>query len=451
MRRAGVLLHPTSLPSGTLDNQVEYFLDWMEKTGLSVWQMLPLAPPHADRSPYQAYSSHGIDPALLPPQLTFRSADKEEFDAFKRTNAAWLPQYTMFVALRDHFGDRPWYEWPTAFKRHEQAALDQFAAEHSTALERLEQQQFLLRRRWEQIHRDAKRRGIQLLGDVPIAVAYDSANVWANLGLFKLDDELRPTVVAGVPPDYFSESGQRWGNPHYNWDAMQRNDFAWWRRRMATALHLFDIVRIDHFRGFVALWEIPAEAPDGRTGQWVPTPGRELLKALREDFPDMPFVAEDLGIITPEVTALRDEFNLPGLSVLQFGFDGTADNPHSIRNQRSNTIVYTGTHDNDTTLGWFESLDPDVQPRVIHELPEHVGPMPWPLIAAALDSPARTAIIPMQDWLELDSRSRTNTPGTTEGNWCWSFKWEQLAPGMNEKISSLVQLSGRTPQRRELT
>ncbi|MDY0211577.1 MAG: 4-alpha-glucanotransferase [Desulfuromonadaceae bacterium] len=447
MRRAGVLLHPTSLPSGVLDDQVERFLDWMEKTGLSVWQMLPLAPPHADRSPYQAYSSHGINPALLPPELTFRREDEEEFDAFKRTHTKWLTQYSLFVALRNHYGDRPWYEWPTAFKHHEQAALDRFAAEHFSAIELLQQKQFLLWRRWKEIHRDANRRGIQLLGDVPIAVAYDSANVWANLGLFKLDDELRPTVVAGVPPDYFSATGQRWGNPHYNWEAMQRNGFAWWRRRMATALYLFDIVRIDHFRGLVALWEIPADSPDGRTGQWVPTPGRELLEVLREDFPTMPFVAEDLGLITPEVTALRDEFNLPGLSVLQFGFDGTADNPHSIYNQKCNTIVYTGTHDNDTSLGWFESLDSDTQSKVLHQLPAHVGHMPWPLITAALESCAHTAIIPMQDWLELDSRSRTNVPGTTEGNWCWRFEWEQLGQGLEERISSLVQLSGRTQNR----
>ncbi len=448
MRRAGVLLHPTSLPSGVLDNQVERFLDWMETTGLSVWQMLPLSPPHADRSPYQAYSSHGIDPALLPAQLTFRSADKDEFAAFISTNASWLINYSMFVALRNHFQDRPWYEWPSEFKHHEQAALDQFAADHFQAIERLQQQQFLLWRRWDGIHRDASRRGIQLLGDVPIAVAYDSANVWANRGLFKLDEELRPTVVAGVPPDYFCAEGQRWGNPHYNWEVMQRNNFVWWRRRMATALHLFDMVRIDHFRGLVALWEIPIDAPDGRTGEWVPTPGRELLNALREDFPTMPFVAEDLGVITPEVTALRDEFELPGLSVLQFGFDGTADNPHSVENQKPNTLVYTGTHDNDTALGWFESLDSEMQARVVQKLSPDVGPMPWPLIAAALESPAQTAIIPMQDWLSLDSRSRTNVPGTIEGNWCWRFEWDQLGQGVDEKIFSLLQLSDRTLQPR---
>ena len=307
MRKAGVLLHPTSLPSGVLDQHSERFLDWMEQCGLSVWQMLPLAPPHADRSPYQAYSSHGIDPALLPADISFTPEDSSAFEEFKRTHAKWLGSYSMFVALRTYFKDRPWYEWPDAFKYRDQEALEQFAAEHHSRIEHLQQVQFLLWRRWEEIHRDARHRGIELLGDIPIAVAYDSANVWANQHLFKLDSDLKPTVVAGVPPDYFCADGQRWGNPHYNWDVMQQNNFAWWRRRIATALHLFDRVRIDHFRGLVALWEIPAESEDGRQGKWVETPGRELLQTLQEDFPSMPFIAEDLGVITPEVTALRDD------------------------------------------------------------------------------------------------------------------------------------------------
>jgi 4-alpha-glucanotransferase len=443
MRKAGVLLHPTSLPSGVLDQHVERFLEWMEQCGLSVWQMLPLAPPHADRSPYQAYSSHGIDPALLPAEITFTPADEESFEEFKHAHAKWLDSYSLFVALRTHLGDRPWYEWPAGFKYRDDEALRQFASEHGHVIERLQQEQYLLWRRWEEIHADARRRGIELLGDMPIAVAYDSANVWANRDLFKLDSDLKPTVVAGVPPDYFCAEGQRWGNPHYKWDVMRENNFAWWRRRIATALHLFDRVRIDHFRGLVALWEIPAASEDGRQGQWVETPGRELLQALREDFPSMPFIAEDLGVITPEVTALRDEFGLPGMSVLQFGFDGNRDNPHSIANQRPNTVVYTGTHDNDTTLGWFQSLDPVMQTKVLQKLPDDVGPMPWPLITAALNSPARTAVIPMQDWLELDSRSRTNTPGTTEGNWNWRFSWSQVPQELPRRISARVHSSKR--------
>jgi 4-alpha-glucanotransferase len=443
MRKAGVLLHPTSLPSGVLDADVESFLAWMERCGLRVWQMLPVAPPHADRSPYQAYSSHGINPALLPPDIRFTPADACAFQEFKSAHARWLDNYSMFVALRQHFNDRPWYEWPKGFKYRDQRALEQFAVIHHARIEHLKQEQFLLWRRWDEIHAGARTRGIELLGDIPIAVAYDSANVWANPHLFKLDAELRPTVVAGVPPDYFSKTGQRWGNPHYNWDEMMRDDFAWWRRRIATVLHLFDRVRIDHFRGLVALWEIPVESEDGRTGEWVPTPGRELLQALKKDFPSMPFIAEDLGVITPEVIALRDEFGLPGMSVLQFGFDGDGNNPHSIENQKPNTVVYTGTHDNDTTLGWFESLDPEMRKHVLSKLPDDVGPMPWPLIAAALESPAHTAIIPMQDWLGLDSSHRTNIPGTTEGNWSWRFDWAQLPDELEHRIFSLVHSSKR--------
>ncbi|MFO7831468.1 MAG: 4-alpha-glucanotransferase [Desulfuromonadaceae bacterium] len=443
MRKAGVLLHPTSLPSGVLDKHAERFLDWMEQCGLSVWQMLPLAPPHADRSPYQAYSSHGIDPALLPADISFTPADSSAFEEFKHNHAKWLDSYSIFVALRSHFENRPWNEWPDEFKYRDQEALEQFAAEHHTRIEHLQQVQFLLWRRWEQIHSSAKRRGIELVGDMPIAVAYDSANVWANQHLFKLDAELKPTVVAGVPPDYFCEDGQRWGNPHYKWDVMQQNNFAWWRRRMATALHLFDRVRIDHFRGLVALWEIPADSEDGRNGEWVETPGRELLQTLQEDFPSMPFIAEDLGIITPEVTALRDEFGLPGMAVLQFGFDNNTDNPHSINNQSPNTVVYTGTHDNDTTLGWFQSLDSSMQDKVLQEVRTDVGPMPWPLIVAALESQARMAVIPMQDWLGLDAKSRTNVPGTTEGNWSWRFSWDQVTDNLHHKISALLQSSER--------
>ncbi len=446
MRKAGVLLHPTSLPSGVLDQHVERFLDWMEQSGLSVWQMLPLSPPHADRSPYQAYSSHGIDPALLPAEITFTQEDTPAFEAFKRTHANWLENYSVFVALRTYFKDRPWYEWPSEFKHHDEAVLEQFAAKHRPHVERLEREQFLLWRRWKEIHRDANQRGIELLGDIPIAVAYDSANVWANHHLFKLDENLKPTVVAGVPPDYFCEEGQRWGNPHYNWDVMQQDNFAWWRSRLATAFHLFDTVRIDHFRGLVALWEIPVESEDGRQGEWVETPGRELLQALQEDFPSMPFVAEDLGIITPEVTALRDEFGLPGMAVLQFGFDSNGDNPHRIGNQRTNTVAYTGTHDNDTTLGWFQSLDAPMQAKVLEELDTDAALMPWPLIEAALASEAHTAIIPMQDWLALDSRSRTNVPGTTEGNWNWRFTWSQVPETLHQKISELLHSRNRINQ-----
>lgn len=304
-------------------------------------------------------------------------------------------------------------------------------------------EQFLLDCRWQQVRQQADQRGIQLFGDVPIFVDYDSAEVWAHPELFRLDEQLQPTVVTGVPPDYFSETGQLWGNPHYDWERMKEDQFAWWRSRIASVLRQVDVVRIDHFRGLEALWEVPATEKTAINGRWVETPGRQLLEALREDFPHMPFIAEDLGMITPAVTALRNAFGLPGLSVLHFGFDGMTDNPNSLNNQVENSVVYTGTHDNNTSCGWFNSLSLDVQQQVLSQLPEHVGPIPWPLIVAALSSPARLAVIPMQDWLGLGERHRLNTPGTTEDNWAWSFTWEQIPESLAATIHAWISRTDR--------
>lgn len=444
MRKAGVLLHPTSLPNAVLDHHVEYFLDWMEKAGLSVWQMLPLGAPHRDRSPYQAYSSQALNPALLPAQDCWNPEQDQAFALFAQQQAGWLEDYALFVALRERFNDQPWSRWPQPYCYRDRQALAQFSAEAHFRLVEIKKEQFLLYTRWQQVRQSAHQRGIVLFGDLPIAVAYDSADVWANPQLFKLDAQLQPTVVAGVPPDYFSATGQRWGNPHYNWPLMQANGFKWWRQRVAAVLQQFDLLRIDHFRGLHALWEIPFTAETAVDGQWVATPGRELLEALRQDFPAMPFVAEDLGMITPEVIALRDSFALPGLSVLQFGFDGSVNNPHSVANQAENTIVYTGTHDNNTSCGWFASLDPHLQSQVLAQLPQQVGEMPWPLIVAALQSPARLAIVPMQDWLALDENSRTNTPGTVGNNWNWKFCWQQIPDALAPMIRRWLKDTQRT-------
>ncbi len=444
MRRAGVLLHPTALPQGVLDENVELFLNWMAQAGLSVWQMLPLGAPHSDHSPYQAYSAYALNPALLPENLSTVTVDEDNLLTFIQNESAWLDDYALFVTLSESYDNRPWSEWPIPYRYRHKDALESFSTENKDRLHGLKRQQYLLFQRWQEIKEIAHQQGIILFGDLPIAVSYDSADVWAQPGLFKLDEQLRPTVVAGVPPDYFSETGQRWGNPHYNWDKMESNRFAWWRARMAGALRQFDLVRIDHFRGLQALWEIPATAETAVEGRWVKTPGRQLLEALRDDFPDMPFVAEDLGVINAEVEALRDDFGLPGLSVLQFGFSGDSDNPHSISNQIENSVVYTGTHDNNTTCGWFNALDPELQHQVLQQLPQDAGSMPWPLIEAALQSPAQTAIIPMQDWLALDGEHRTNTPGTTENNWVWKFSWDQVSAQLTEKIRDRLERNQRT-------
>lgn len=440
-------MHPTALPQGVLDENVELFLNWMTQAGLSVWQMLPLGAPHSDRSPYQAYSAYALNPALLSEAASTMEVDEDKLLAFIRDESTWLDDYALFVTLHETYDNQPWSQWPIPYRYRQQEALERFSIENEERLHSLKRQQYLLFQRWQEIKNIAHERGIILFGDLPIAVSYDSADVWAQPGLFKLDEQLQPTVVAGVPPDYFSQTGQRWGNPHYNWEKMQSNQFAWWRARMASALRQFDLVRIDHFRGLQALWEIPATAETAVEGQWVETPGYQLLEALRDDFPHMPFVAEDLGVINAEVIALRDAFNLPSLSVLQFGFSGDSDNPHSVANQVENSVVYTGTHDNNTTCGWFNSLDPDLQQHVLQQLPQNTGSMPWPLIEAALQSSADTAIIPLQDWLGLDEHHRTNTPGTTENNWSWSFSWDQIPAQLAATIRDKLERSRRYSSR----
>lgn len=439
-----MLLHPTSLPGGVLDHNVERFLDWMVVAGLTVWQMLPLGPPHGDRSPYQVYSAHAMNPQLLPARAADEQIEEQVFSAFEQAERYWLDEYALFVALHEHF-DQQWSCWPRQFRFRDQQALQLFAREHQARIRQLKWEQCLLFRRWDQIKQLAHERDILLFGDLPIAVAYDSADVWAHPRLFKLDEQLQPTVVAGVPPDYFSPTGQRWGNPHYNWQLMEHNNFVWWRARVATAMRKVDMLRIDHFRGLQALWEIPATAQTAVEGRWVETPGRQLLTLLQADFPSMPFVAEDLGVITDEVVALREDFALPSMSVLQFGFSGDGDNPHSVTNQVENSVVYTGTHDNNTTCGWFDDLEPQLQREVLASLPQDVGPMPWPLIEAALHSVAWLAIIPMQDWLGLDGSQRTNTPGTVENNWSWRFGWAQIPSALAAKIHTAVVRNKRSP------
>jgi 4-alpha-glucanotransferase len=291
----------------------------------------------------------------------------------------------------------------------------------------------------------ANQRGIQLFGDIPIYVHMESADVWAHRELFDLDEQGQPVTVTGVPPDYFSAEGQLWGNPQYNWEKMQATGFEWWLQRFHSACRQFDIARIDHFRALEAFWEIPAGAATAREGHWVTAPGRTLLQAVRRQCPNLMLVAENLGSITPEVEALRREFELPGMLILQFAFDGNPDNPYLNHMHSSEDIVYTGTHDNDTTLGWYQSLDDDTRKRVYAYYGNPDETMPWMLIRQAMNSQADTAIIPWQDFLGLDGSHRMNTPGTTEGNWHWRFSWEQLPAGLDEKIRSLLAAGERLP------
>lgn len=456
-RQAGVLLHPTSLPNeagqaGQLNGQVWSFLDWMEAAGLSIWQTLPLTHPHEDHSPYQAVSAFALNPALLP-QGWQAQVDEDELAEYLAHPPHWLEDYALFMAIRQKQGRLSWREWPHELKMRQPDALKTFSETHHAVIKVLKTEQFALRNLWQKVKHDANLRGIQLLGDMPIFVAYDSADVWANSRQFKLDGNLEPTVVTGVPPDYFSETGQRWGNPHYDWDVMQADGFDWWRKRVGEALQQFDLLRLDHFRGLEAAWEIDAEEETAIHGRWVKTPGDALLQALQEEFPDLPLVAEDLGIITEEVVALKERFGLPGMSVLHFGFNGLPDNPHSLAEQVKNAITYTGTHDNDTTLGWFNSLDDGTQQWVMKQLQPIIDElleanelpteMPWPMIAAAARSVAQRVVVPMQDWLMLGTEHRMNVPGTTEGNWRWQFEWNQVPPELASHIRTLLAATDR--------
>lgn len=443
-KKAGVLLHPTSLPSGKLDEQAWRFLDWMVQAKLSIWQMLPLTHPVQGLSPYQSVSAFAMNPALLPTNWLDR-IDETDFQAYDQSPPHWLNDYALFMSLRQHFKMASWVEWPEIYRYRDFEALTLFAETHAYEIQFLKKQQFVLHQIWQELKATAHQKEISLFGDMPIFVAYDSVDVWVNPHLFKLDENLNPTVVTGVPPDYFSETGQRWGNPHYDWDEMQKDGFQWWHHRIQSDLSLFDLIRIDHFRGLESSWEIDANEETAVNGRWMKVPGQLFLDSLQKAFPKLPLVAEDLGIITPEVTALKERYHLPGMSVLQFGFNGLPDNPHSLSEQVENSVVYTGTHDNDTSLGWWESLEDSVYKNwVLSQLPASEESMPWPLIDAAFQSVASMAIIPMQDFLSLGSEDRMNTPGTIENNWTWQFRWDQMTPEITEKIAGLVQISGRS-------
>jgi len=447
-RKAGVLCHPTSLPNelgqlGQLNDQAWLFLDWMEKAGLKVWQMLPLSEPVQGLSPYQSTSAFALNPRLLP-EGWFLKIDAVAFKEYENNPPHWLNDYALFTVLRTHFEFKSWKDWPKAFKERDEATLKEFEQRHGIQITFVKKQQFALSILWQQLKKEANAKGIELFGDMPIFVAYDSADVWANPQEFKLDDALNPTVVAGVPPDYFSETGQRWGNPHYDWNTMQANGFSWWKNRISEALTQFDLIRIDHFRGLEACWEIPATEETAMNGQWHKVPGDALLASLQASFPDLPLVAEDLGIITDEVVALKNKYHLPGMSVLQFGFNGLPDNPHSLAEQVENSVVYTGTHDNDTTLGWWQSIEnPETQKWILSQLPNAHERMPWPMIEAAMQSPAQLMMAPLQDYLGLDNAARMNVPGTVEGNWQWQYSVEQLTDDLAKKIKGLVKQADR--------
>ena len=458
-RRAGLLLHPTSLPSGTLAD-AERWLDFLQAAGVGVWQMLPLGLPLTGLSPYQCASAFAVNPALFPrPHGDKPHVEMRQFADWHNQQRYWLDDYARFMVIKQEQGGIPWVDWPQPLRDRDPPKLAAFDASHRHALDAIMIGQFAIAMHWQGIRAAATARGIQLFGDLPIFVAHDSADVWARRELFLLDNAGQPSVVAGVPPDYFSPTGQRWGNPHYNWTAMQADDFAWWRARLRAHFEWFDLLRIDHFRGLAAAWAIPASEPTAMHGAWVAAPGAALLQAILEETGELPLVAEDLGIITPDVTALRHQFGLPGMAVLQFAFDDHADNPHKPENVQPDTVYYTGTHDNDTTLGWWRTLPEPARRQVAQKLgvtdfgalSETVATEVITteviaikaMINTVLQSRAALAVLPLQDVLHLGSEARMNTPGTVSGNWTWRFAWEALSPDLASHLLEHLQKAHR--------
>ncbi|AGY57931.1 4-alpha-glucanotransferase [Gloeobacter kilaueensis] len=499
-RSSGILLHPTSLPGpfgiGSIGSEARRFIDLLAAAGQRFWQILPLTPTGFGNSPYMSISAFAGNPLLVDPEalverrllspddlapdelkttagwhhpqvnfeeavayktrlletacenfLADNEADKKLFDAFCEQQGWWLDDYALFAALKEANDDLPWQRWDTELARREEPVLDEHSKELQERVFYYKFAQYLFEEQWSALKRYANAKGVSILGDLPIYVSADSADVWAHPHLFQLGEDGHPTVVAGVPPDYFSATGQLWGNPIYDWQAMEKDGYIWWARRLRRMLDMVDLVRIDHFRGFAAYWEVPATQTTAIGGQWVKGPGNRLFDAIEARLGSLPVVAEDLGVQAPEVDALRDHYGLSGMKVLQFAFDGVANNLHLPHNHVRNALIYTGTHDNNTTVGWYNSSPEWVHRATERYLNLNTGwEIHWALIRAALASVGHVAIIPLQDILGLDELARMNTPGTAEKNWAWRcLSLEAIEPWMRERLADLTALYGRWP------
>ena len=491
-RACGVLLHPTSLPGrhgcGDLGAVSRRFVDWLASAGQRWWQVLPLGGLGPGNSPYMSTSAFAGNPLLIdleelsqrgwleadeleppaalpashvdyPSTIAWRrsrleraaarfaqhgdAAARADLGRFCDRHAAWLEDYALFMALDEAQRGRPWQEWPDGLAHRDPAALDRVRAQLAPQLDYWRFVQWCFDRQLHALRAYARPRGVQLFGDAPIFVASQGADAWAHRRLFDLDAAGRPEAVAGVPPDYFSPTGQRWGNPLYRWEAHAAEDYAWWVARVRHALESFDLLRIDHFRGFVAHWRIPERETTAVHGEWVPGPGAALFEAMERALGTLPIVAEDLGIITPDVDALRRRFRFPGMKVLQFAWGGDIDNPHLPHNHPRDTVVYTGTHDNDTTAGWWSGADAEQRRHLCDYLATDGSEIHLDMVRAACASVADTAIIPLQDLLGLDGRHRMNTPGRADGCWEWRFGWSQLDDGLAQRLSGLCSLHRR--------
>jgi 4-alpha-glucanotransferase len=440
-RRAGALL-PLSALEAPLGRGGRAFVDWLAGAGFSVWQILPMGPTGEDRSPYWVRSDRAGNPEFLD-ESELPDARAPTDPQFLADSADWLPDYALFEALTRAHRGAPFWQWPAELRDRRPDALAAARITLAAELTRIEREQYAFHLQWDRLRDYARGRGVRLFGDLPFYVAPSSAETWAHRELFQLTASGEPSMVGGVPPDYFSELGQLWGNPVYDWHAQRRAGFRWWVARVGAQLKRLDLLRLDHFRALAAYWAVPAGAPDARGGAWHTAPGGELLTRLREEFSDLPLAAEDLGVITPDVVALRDGFGLPGMRVLQFAFDGDPGNPHCPYLHERASVVYTGTHDNDTTAGWYSRLDAGTAARVNLYLGTDASAAPAALIRAALGSVALLAIIPVQDLLALGSEARLNTPGTVSGNWGWRLPPAALSADLARRFAGLNAVYGR--------
>lgn len=497
-RSSGILLHPTSLPGrygiGDLGANAYRFVDWLVDHGQSIWQVLPLGPTSYGDSPYQTLSAFAGNPNLISldrlvgdgllttddladtPSFPDHLVDfgwiipfhneklnlafqkfqksatpkmKQAFETFNKDNAYWLDDFAIFVALKNAHNLRPWVEWKPDLALREPKALADAEKQYATEIEEQKFRQWLFYKQWFELKYYANNKGVRLFGDLPIFVAHDSSDVWANRNRFFLDETGNPTVIAGVPPDYFSPTGQRWGNPLYNWEVMKNDNYSWWIARFKAILSTVDYIRIDHFRGFEAYWEIPATEETAINGEWKPGPREHFFQAVKEELGELPIIAEDLGVITEGVEKLRDGFNLPGMKVLQFAW-GEPTNPFLPHNHPVNSVVYTGTHDNNTTVGWWAS---EVDGGTINFIKDYLGKdiyeINWTLARVGMRSSAHTFIMPFQDVISAGADARMNTPGQPSGNWTWRFTADAFDHDGKEKLAHITWLFQRRPDQQE--
>ena len=493
-RTSGIILHPTSLPGpdgiGDLGPEAYRWVDVLSAAGCSFWQVLPLGPTGYGDSPYQCFSAFAGNPYLVSPaqllddglltrkdlvnrpeypenqvdygeviswklhllDLAFFNFQKskeqglsKDYSAFQEQQSFWLDDFSIFMAIKEDLGGVSWKEWPDGLRMREADSLAQFKQSHAEAIQRHCFRQFLFFRQWQAIHKYANEKNIQIIGDIPIFVAFDSAETWSHPELFYLNEKRLPTVVAGVPPDYFSPTGQLWGNPLYRWSVHKETGYDWWIKRIKNTLQTIDVIRLDHFRGFAGYWEVSAKMITAEVGRWAPGPGHQFFDAVQKALEGLPIIAEDLGKITPDVVELRQRYDLPGMKILQFAFSTDPCDPFLPHNYPVNCVAYTGTHDNDTTRGWYQSAPEKERDLCRRYLARSGNDISWDMIRAIWSSPAVLALAPMQDFLSLGTEARMNFPGNPSGNWTWRMSPNALNDSLKDRIREANYLYGRLP------